>query len=168
MGTAGLGPGNASPVAEFNVYADAEAYKALLDAGLPITIVGLDMCRGESMWSEEQFQELEESGELGAFVADSFGVMREGSKEKGADAVKDCDAVAMVCALVPGFVRDSACCHGSGVTGEGEDYAQVIFYQEGESYAMAPPDGATYNATLVTDVDAASFFDIYLKAVSSS
>ena len=30
MGTTGLGPGNASPVAEFNVYADPVAYKTLL------------------------------------------------------------------------------------------------------------------------------------------
>ena len=40
MGTAGLGPGNASPVAEFNVYADADAYKILLDSGFPITKEG--------------------------------------------------------------------------------------------------------------------------------
>lgn len=33
MGSAGLGPGNATPVAEFNVYADAPAYKVLLDSG---------------------------------------------------------------------------------------------------------------------------------------
>lgn len=123
MGTAGLGPGNASPVAEFNVYSDAEAYKALLDSGLPITIIGFDMCTHESLWSEEQFQELAESGELAAFVADSFGVVREGFKEKGTGAVDDCDALAMTCALVPGFVRDSVVCHGSSIIDEGEGYA---------------------------------------------
>ena len=58
MGTAGLGVGNASPVAEFNVYADAPAYKVMLDSGLPITIIGLDMCGGEAMWTDEQFEEL--------------------------------------------------------------------------------------------------------------
>ena len=35
MGTAGLGPGNATPVAEFNVYADAEAYRIMLDSDCP-------------------------------------------------------------------------------------------------------------------------------------
>lgn len=44
MGTSGLGPGNASPVAEFNVYADPLAYKTMLDSGINITIVGLDIC----------------------------------------------------------------------------------------------------------------------------
>nr|MCR5178943.1 nucleoside hydrolase [Lachnospiraceae bacterium] len=55
MGTAGLGPGNASPVAEFNVYADAEAYRIMLDSGLPITVIGLDMCDGDAQWTDEQF-----------------------------------------------------------------------------------------------------------------
>ena len=36
MGTAGFGFGNATPVAEFNVYVDAEAYKIMLDFGLPL------------------------------------------------------------------------------------------------------------------------------------
>ena len=56
MGTAGLGPGNASPVAEFNVYADARAYKIMLDSGLPVTVVGLDMCGDEAQWTDEQFE----------------------------------------------------------------------------------------------------------------
>ena len=46
MGTAGLGPGNATPVAEFNTYADPAAYKILLDSGIDITIIGLDVCGG--------------------------------------------------------------------------------------------------------------------------
>ena len=44
MGSAGLGPGNASPVAEFNVYSDAPAYKRMLDSGCPVTVIGLDVC----------------------------------------------------------------------------------------------------------------------------
>ena len=35
MGTAGFGPGNATPVAEFNVYKDAPAYKVMLELGVP-------------------------------------------------------------------------------------------------------------------------------------
>ena len=43
MGTCGLGHGNASPVAEFNVYSDAYAYKVMLDSGINITVAGLEM-----------------------------------------------------------------------------------------------------------------------------
>ncbi|MBR1831201.1 MAG: nucleoside hydrolase [Ruminiclostridium sp.] len=38
MGTAGFGHGNASPVAEFNTYADPDAYKIMLDSGINITM----------------------------------------------------------------------------------------------------------------------------------
>ena len=72
MGTAGLGAGNASPVAEFNVYADAKAYKVMLDSGLPITVVGLDMCGDEAQWTDEQFIVLKAQSEVGSFVADSL------------------------------------------------------------------------------------------------
>ena len=51
MGTAGLGSGNASPVAEFNVYADPDAYKVMLDSGVNITVIGLNMCGDEAMWT---------------------------------------------------------------------------------------------------------------------
>ena len=46
MGSAGLGPGNASPVAEFNVCHDPDAYKIMLDFGVPVTVIGLDVCAG--------------------------------------------------------------------------------------------------------------------------
>ena len=82
MGTAGLGPGNASPVAEFNVYADADAYKILLDSGLPITVVGLDMCGGDALWYQEQFDILDQTNDTGRFVSASFGKIREFYRQK--------------------------------------------------------------------------------------
>ena len=105
MGTAGLGPGNASPVAEFNVYADAQAYKIMLDSGLPITVIGLDMCDGEAMWTDNQFTELEGLNGIGKFTAKSFGRIREFYKSNGSEDVMNCDSVAMMCALYPEFVK---------------------------------------------------------------
>ena len=37
-------PGNMTPVVEYNVWADPEATKILLQAGIPLTIVPLDVC----------------------------------------------------------------------------------------------------------------------------
>ena len=48
MGTSGFGPGNTTPVACFNVYVDADSFRVLLGAGIPLTIIGFDQCIGES------------------------------------------------------------------------------------------------------------------------
>lgn len=165
MGTAGLGPGNASPVAEFNVYGDAEAYKVMLDSGIPVTIIGLDMCDGAAMWTSKQFEELEKAGSIGSFVAKSFGKIREFYAANGSDdATMNCDSVAMMCVLKPDFVKASLQTHGSCQTTEGEAYAQVIFYKKGFTYDLVKNE-FDYNVTLVNDVDKGAYFRLYKDAV---
>lgn len=168
MGTAGLGPGNASPVAEFNVYADAPAYKRMLDFGVPVTIVGLDMCSNRAQWTNEQFTMLRSSGIIGRFIADSFSKIRKFYADNGSSgSVMNCDSVAMLAALEPDFVRKTAACHGSCLTDPGEAYAQVIFYQQGFTYDVASND-FDYNVTLVTEVDSSRYFSRYFSRVFQS
>ena len=165
MGTAGLGPGNATPVAEFNVYADPLAYKEMLDSGLDITIVGLDMCGGQAGFTNKQFDELKNANAAGSFITDSFGELRKFYAANGSgDSVMNCDALAMMCVLDPEFVNETVSCHGSCQTQSGETLAQVIFYREGFTYDVASND-FDYNVTLVSDVDGASFFENFLKMI---
>ena len=56
MGTAGFGQGNATPVAEFNVYHDAEAYKVFADSGVPITVLGFDMMNDDVRFTKEELE----------------------------------------------------------------------------------------------------------------
>ena len=164
MGTAGLGPGNASPVAEFNVYADAQAYKMMLDSGLPITVIGLDMCDGGAMWTDHQFAELESLNDVGEFVAKSFGKIREFYKSNGSEDVMNCDSVAMMCALYPEFVKNTINTHASCITDEGETYSQVLFYKEGFTYDIVKND-FDHNVTLVTEADKAAYFTNYMNVI---
>ena len=164
MGTAGLGPGNASPVAEFNVYADAAAYKIMLDSGLPITVIGLDMCDGAAQWTDAQIEQLEALNGTGSFVAKSFGKIREFYKANGSETVMNCDSLAMMCALYPGFVKSTVNTHASCLTEEGEAYSQVIFYKEGFTYDVVKNDFA-YNTVLVTEVSKDAYFNTYLEAI---
>lgn len=166
MGTAGLGVGNASPVAEFNVYADALAYKIMLDSGLPVTVVGLDACGDEAQWTDEQFEKLESQGEVGQFVSSSFGKIREFYKANGSESVMNCDSVAMMAALYPAFIKDSISTHGSCIAAEGETYGMVIFYKEGFTYDAVEND-MDYNVVLITNVDKAGYFEDYLSLINN-
>ena len=167
MATAGLGHGNASPVAEFNVYADPEAYKIMLDFGIPVTVIGLDMCDGDSLWTNENFEELNRSNDIGRFVAASFHKLREFyAMNSSADAVMNCDSVAMMCALRPEFVKQSIETHASCITEPGETLAQVIFYKKGFIYDVVTND-FDYNVTLVTEVDGKNYFKYYMEAIQN-
>ena len=165
MGTAGLGPGNASPVAEYNVYSDAQAYKILLDSGLPITVIGLDMCDGGAMWTDAQFNELRDLNETGSFVAKSFDKLREFYKENGSESVMNCDSMATMCALYPGFISSTVNTHASCITDKGETYAEVLFYKEGFTYDIVKND-YEYHVILVTDADKDAYFNNYKAAIS--
>ncbi|MBP5223312.1 MAG: nucleoside hydrolase [Lachnospiraceae bacterium] len=164
MGSAGLGHGNASPVAEFNVYADAHAYQIMLESGLPITVVGLDVCGKDAEWTNEQFLELGAAGPVGEFVAKSFGEIRKFYVSNGSDTVMNCDALAVMCALSPDFVRSTIKTHASCIYAEGETYAQVLFYKEGFTYDAVKNDYVC-NVDLVTEVDQSAFFRKYVEAI---
>lgn len=167
MGTAGLGSGNASPVAEFNVYHDPRAYKIMLDSGIPVTVIGLDMCGGDAMWSDAQFDKLRDANNAGKFVSSSFSKFREFyQKNSSGGRVNNCDAMAMMCAVYDGFVTDTIKCHGSCITEKGETCGQVIFYQQGFTYDVVDND-FDYNVTLVSGVEKKDYFDLYRQTILS-
>ena len=168
MGTTGFGHGNATPVAEFNVYADALAYKEMLDSNIPITIVGYDVCGNEAMWTNDNFDRLRNHNIIGKFVADAHSVIREiYKKELGLDMVENCDALTMMCALYPDIMKEYTQCHASCIITEGETYGQVIFYKQGWIYPMIQ-DNLTYNVRLVTAVDGKNFFKNYLHKIKGT
>ena len=165
LGTAGNGPGNATPVAEFNVCADAEAYKIMLDTGIPVTIIGIDMCDGDAMWTDSQIDKLGASGDAGQFLAKALEKIRIFYENNGIDEVEVCDPVVVMCATEEDFMKDSVKCHASCITDEGETYGQVIFYKDGFTYDLEVPEDLDYNVTLVTEVDKSEYFDRYMKGI---
>ena len=165
LGTTGLGTGNATPVAEFNVFNDAEAYKIMLDSGVPVTVTGLDMCRGDAMWTDEQFSKLEASGDIGWFIAKSFEKIRVFYKQNGRETLSVCDPETVMCALQKDFLKDSISCHACCITDEGVTHGEVIFYEEGFTYDIEVPEDMEYNTTLVTDEDKDGYFNRCLNAI---
>jgi purine nucleosidase len=62
MGGTGVGPGNVTPVAEFNIYVDAEAAQVVLNSGLPLTFVGWDVSTDETFITQADIDTLLATG----------------------------------------------------------------------------------------------------------
>lgn len=103
MGSAGLGTGNVTPAAEFNLWQDPEAAKIVLDAGLNnLIFVGWDACLGESMLDEKELTRLENSGPLGKFCVRSNQILIEMNKQRfGRPCLDMADPAAVAAALNP-------------------------------------------------------------------
>ena len=129
MGTAGFGPGNTTSVAEFNVYADAEAYRIMMNCGVPIYIGGFDICIGAAAWTVNDMNELLASGNpIAKFAVEcNEGLAQFNIRCKGRRFVDLPDAVTMarvlwddVCDIVP--------CMGYVCINEPATYGQVVLY----------------------------------------
>jgi inosine-uridine nucleoside N-ribohydrolase len=64
--------GNTSPVAEFNIHEDAEAARIVFHSGIPLTMVGLDVCYKNRMKAEDFRLLMKEGGRIGNFVGELF------------------------------------------------------------------------------------------------
>jgi purine nucleosidase len=103
MGGQGAGPGNSTPLAEFNIYCDPEALAIVLASGLECTFVGWDISTGYATIEPETNARLRAVGTpLAHFCVDIQRQVdifaREWSKLAGYDLP---DPVAMAVALEP-------------------------------------------------------------------
>jgi len=106
MGGAAATLGNITPAAEYNIWVDPEAARIVFHSGLPMTMVGWELCRGEANLNDAEMAEIRALNHpLADFVLDcnrqAIRVNREWLHEPGLPLP---DPVAMAVALDPDVV----------------------------------------------------------------
>lgn len=155
MGTSGFGPGNTTPVAEFNVYVDAEAYHIMLNSGIPTTIVGFDVCLGEAALNKDDMDVLLSSGkEETVFSVKCNRSLLQYNLQRSNELIVDLpDAVAMGVVLWDDIVLEDKLCYCYVCTQEAAAYGQVII-NDGSKLAISDGfAGHTPNARVCKSID---------------
>lgn len=166
MGTGGFGPGNCTPVAEFNVYVDAEAYQILLSAGIPLTIIGFDLCLGETALTRADLDTLACGNPVMRFMEKATSALTAHNERIGNGTTADLpDAVAMGCALWPELVKETVSVYAYCCTKEEPSYGQVIFFDRTVPMSVSY-EIPTDNAVVVKTIDPAVFKKNFMEALS--
>ena len=100
-----IGEGNVTPAAEFNIWADPEAAQRVLDSGLDVTMIGLDVTH-RALFTPAHGERLRSAGRTGTMVAelvDFYGEFHRATY--GWDGTPIHDAVAVAHVLGRGLVQ---------------------------------------------------------------
>ena len=162
MGGTDDGKGNVTPTAEFNFYSDATAAKAVVRAGLPTTLVGLNVTRRTLLYKDRFHQRLAaaQPARLRSFLEDvSRPYFEFGRKESGSHACVMHDPLAVGVAIDPTLVRTErlAC---DVVDSPGLTRGMMSVNTDASAAATVP-------AAVATEVDADRFIDLFLDVVCS-
>ena len=162
MGTGGFGPGNITPVAEANVFTDAESFDLVLNLGVPTSILGFDLCIGDSAFDESNIDTLLNSAKPEAiYVAKAARKLIEYNLHvRGRFFVDMCDAVAMGCYLWPDIIVQQHDC-AARVCTQSDAYGQVIFYTEAQLQSLKtfgiPFDETRCRCQVIAQIDCDAF-----------
>jgi purine nucleosidase len=103
MGGAPCCEGNVTPAAEYNIWVDPEAARIVMRSGLPIELIGWQLCRGDAVLREPEIKRVESfNTPLGHFAIECNSHARAAYKtQTGEDGIALPDPVAMCLALDP-------------------------------------------------------------------
>ena len=110
MGGAPCCEGNVTPAAEYNMWVDPEAARMVFRSGLPIELVGWQLCRGPAVLAPADIQFISQMGtELSSFAVECNSTAREAYRtQTGEDGISLPDPVAMSIALDPSIGHQSS------------------------------------------------------------
>ncbi len=161
MGGAVTVPGNRTPAAEFNIYIDPEAARIVLAAGMPLTLVGLDVTR-KTLLTEEHLAYMRQfDGAIPRFITQSAQVYLEFARRRfGRNGCALHDPLAVGVAIDRTLVKTQAMPVGIETRGEFTRGATV-----GDVYGTTrlPP-----NAEVCLDVDVDRFVKLFVERMTAT
>lgn len=110
MGGAACTMGNVVPAAEYNIWCDPDAARIVFHSGLPIEMVGWELCRGQANVLPDEIEEIRAFGTpLATFAMDCNRTALEATRRQSGDAGLGLpDPVAMAIALEPAVCTRSS------------------------------------------------------------
>ncbi|OUZ06631.1 nucleoside hydrolase [Bacillus pumilus] len=159
MGGVVQGQGNVTPVAEFNTYADPEAAKLVLDAGVPtLTQVGLDVTR-KVLLTDERIDAIQNET-LAHYIRESTSIYRQRYFERnGVWACAMHDPLAVSLAIDKQLVSTQAFHVDVETKSEFCDGQMICDFQHQWEKER--------NVQVCTDVDADAFFDLLINTMNA-
>lgn len=150
MGGAGLGPGNITPVAEFNFYVDAEAAHIVMASPMKKSVVGWDVCYDETFINRDDMAKLSNLSDLGAFAVRCNQTLVEFNKNWDKDGFDLPDPTTVVAAYYPDIITNQFEAYGYMEYQSQECYGQFLIDQ----HNLKEKED---NVTIVSKIDAGKF-----------
>ena len=159
MGGAISVPGNVTPVAEFNIYVDPEAAQVVFAAGVPITLVGLDVTERVRLTGEMIDQSVRTTGSpLSQFVMDCTARTIEFSSR-----VERPPGMAMHDPLAVGALVDPSIVHTAPLSVQVETKGELTTGMlVADRRPLLADLKAPANVHVALEVDAARFLEMFL------